>query len=344
MAQSMQLPSGPDMRASFILSPEQWTADATALVCTECTKPFSLSRRRHHCRVCGGVFCSGCAPPKATVLMNDATGQLEPARACKRCVQSTANQQTAASPQQFACEYEDKGCGFRAEFAEVEAHERTCAYAGAISPPPPPPAPAPLADGNSVRVHGLISSVEHNGKRGTVLGFDVVIQGYRVQPLELGQQPLFLKRENLDKLTAAEEPAGVSFSEDTESDPRRRIVRQQTGVWDAAAQPATDVSFTEDTETAPKRRVERQQTGVWDATAQATTDVSFSEDTESEPRRRIVRQQTGVWDAAAQPATAVSFTEDIETAPKRRVERQQTGELTCSPQDFGSALRRFVLT
>jgi hypothetical protein len=39
---------------------EQWVADEHAPCCTHCLKKFSLTRRRHHCRCCGEVFCSSC--------------------------------------------------------------------------------------------------------------------------------------------------------------------------------------------------------------------------------------------------------------------------------------------
>ena len=32
----------------------------SCLVCYECDQPFSLLVRRHHCRVCGRIFCSRC--------------------------------------------------------------------------------------------------------------------------------------------------------------------------------------------------------------------------------------------------------------------------------------------
>eukprot|EP00659_Diplonema_papillatum_P003432 gene3432-5374_t len=42
-------------------SKPNWVADADAKGCRLCRKPFSLTRRRHHCRACGGVFCHGCS-------------------------------------------------------------------------------------------------------------------------------------------------------------------------------------------------------------------------------------------------------------------------------------------
>ncbi|WFD29956.1 1-phosphatidylinositol-3-phosphate 5-kinase [Malassezia sp. CBS 17886] len=44
------------------ISRRYWMADETAKACRECTLPFTQLRRRHHCRICGQIFCSRCAP------------------------------------------------------------------------------------------------------------------------------------------------------------------------------------------------------------------------------------------------------------------------------------------
>ncbi|XP_037773808.1 RUN and FYVE domain-containing protein 2-like [Penaeus monodon] len=38
----------------------EWQRDATASACMLCGTAFTLLRRRHHCRHCGRIFCSGC--------------------------------------------------------------------------------------------------------------------------------------------------------------------------------------------------------------------------------------------------------------------------------------------
>ena len=40
----------------------QWTLDHAQSNCTACQLPFTLCRRRHHCRWCGSLFCSPCTP------------------------------------------------------------------------------------------------------------------------------------------------------------------------------------------------------------------------------------------------------------------------------------------
>lgn len=59
-----------------------WIPDELVLACPKCDAHFSPIVRRHHCRVCGGVFCSSCTSFKAIIprlLYND------PVRVCKQC-------------------------------------------------------------------------------------------------------------------------------------------------------------------------------------------------------------------------------------------------------------------
>jgi len=51
-----------------------------------CQAWFSVLKRRHHCRLCGGVFCSGCSS-RMFVIRNQEHGDLL-ARACEACFQS----------------------------------------------------------------------------------------------------------------------------------------------------------------------------------------------------------------------------------------------------------------
>lgn len=44
----------------------RWVRDAEAPACMACARAFTLSRRRHHCRTCGEVCCSRCAPRRLT--------------------------------------------------------------------------------------------------------------------------------------------------------------------------------------------------------------------------------------------------------------------------------------
>eukprot|EP01062_Namystynia_karyoxenos_P020898 TRINITY_DN17923_c0_g1_i1.p1 TRINITY_DN17923_c0_g1~~TRINITY_DN17923_c0_g1_i1.p1 ORF type:complete len:415 (+),score=82.15 TRINITY_DN17923_c0_g1_i1:78-1322(+) len=46
---------------------ERWQPDEAADRCTKCTAKFTLTRRRHHCRACGYIFCSACSQHKFTI-------------------------------------------------------------------------------------------------------------------------------------------------------------------------------------------------------------------------------------------------------------------------------------
>ncbi|KAK0552680.1 Mitochondrial distribution and morphology protein 12 [Tilletia horrida] len=43
------------------LSRKYWMADEVAKECRECLSTFTIFRRKHHCRICGQIFCGRCA-------------------------------------------------------------------------------------------------------------------------------------------------------------------------------------------------------------------------------------------------------------------------------------------
>lgn len=56
------MPQSPDrkLRVTF-LTPTQWEKDDTRTSCAACKRPFSLFVRKHHCRLCGQIFCNACS-------------------------------------------------------------------------------------------------------------------------------------------------------------------------------------------------------------------------------------------------------------------------------------------
>uniref|UniRef100_K3WYD8 FYVE-type domain-containing protein n=1 Tax=Globisporangium ultimum (strain ATCC 200006 / CBS 805.95 / DAOM BR144) TaxID=431595 RepID=K3WYD8_GLOUD len=61
---------------------DEWVADEARKSCAVCVKPFGI-RRRHHCRNCGEVVCSACAPPREVDVANYGTALI---RICTACV------------------------------------------------------------------------------------------------------------------------------------------------------------------------------------------------------------------------------------------------------------------
>jgi hypothetical protein len=48
------------------LEPPLWLPDSHAAECLSCHMPFRpFTRLRHHCRLCGKIFCSACCHKKA---------------------------------------------------------------------------------------------------------------------------------------------------------------------------------------------------------------------------------------------------------------------------------------
>jgi lateral signaling target protein 2 len=58
-----------------------WAADDAHATCTHCAAPFTITRRRHHCRVCGQIFCARCSGHFSTVPQLGET----PVRVCIKC-------------------------------------------------------------------------------------------------------------------------------------------------------------------------------------------------------------------------------------------------------------------
>ncbi|XP_038061877.1 RUN and FYVE domain-containing protein 2-like [Patiria miniata] len=57
-----------------------WADDKEITTCMQCEKAFSVARRKHHCRNCGGIFCSACSE---NVMPLPAFAK--PVRCCDRC-------------------------------------------------------------------------------------------------------------------------------------------------------------------------------------------------------------------------------------------------------------------
>eukprot|EP00455_Lapot_gusevi_P023616 TRINITY_DN2450_c0_g1_i3.p1 TRINITY_DN2450_c0_g1~~TRINITY_DN2450_c0_g1_i3.p1 ORF type:complete len:211 (-),score=54.32 TRINITY_DN2450_c0_g1_i3:103-735(-) len=65
-----------------VLVARSWVQDSEANECMACANAFSFLNRRHHCRNCGGIFCSGCSNKKIAILKY---GLVEPVRVCTGC-------------------------------------------------------------------------------------------------------------------------------------------------------------------------------------------------------------------------------------------------------------------
>eukprot|EP00744_Colponema_vietnamica_P005638 GILI01008238.1.p1 GENE.GILI01008238.1~~GILI01008238.1.p1 ORF type:complete len:230 (-),score=58.89 GILI01008238.1:186-875(-) len=60
----------------------RWVSDEQAPFCGLCRASFTLIRRRHHCRSCGGVFCDPCSSESLPLPQ---FGFMDPVRVCSTC-------------------------------------------------------------------------------------------------------------------------------------------------------------------------------------------------------------------------------------------------------------------
>eukprot|EP00824_Muranothrix_gubernata_P000565 TRINITY_DN10685_c0_g1_i3.p1 TRINITY_DN10685_c0_g1~~TRINITY_DN10685_c0_g1_i3.p1 ORF type:complete len:477 (-),score=83.46 TRINITY_DN10685_c0_g1_i3:60-1490(-) len=61
-----------------------WVPDAESTTCMNCKEGFTVVRRRHHCRNCGGIFCGSCSSKRFPILK---FGYTDPVRVCDACYQ-----------------------------------------------------------------------------------------------------------------------------------------------------------------------------------------------------------------------------------------------------------------
>jgi len=78
-------------------SKPHWQPDGAAQECAGCKQSFTVSRRRHHCRSCGLLFCDVCTKWKAHDPQHMAPGQTD--RVCQPCYDAlTGTISARASP------------------------------------------------------------------------------------------------------------------------------------------------------------------------------------------------------------------------------------------------------
>ncbi|XP_064458494.1 RUN and FYVE domain-containing protein 2-like [Ornithodoros turicata] len=66
--------------SNLCLKEAVWTSDSDAASCRQCNKPFSVARRKHHCRSCGEIFCNACSDNTMPL-----PSSAKPVRVCDGC-------------------------------------------------------------------------------------------------------------------------------------------------------------------------------------------------------------------------------------------------------------------
>jgi len=68
----------PDLTVATLSSP--WAYDEAQPFCAECAAPFTPLNRKHHCRLCGKIFCNDCSRlkaliPPSSIVLSPAAGK-----------------------------------------------------------------------------------------------------------------------------------------------------------------------------------------------------------------------------------------------------------------------------
>lgn len=82
--------------------------DREAKACPSCKKTFGTMRRRHHCRVCGGIFCGPCSKDRRVVYPEEVPGwggEQRVCTGCTSCVPPSAESELTAA--QFCAVHKD---------------------------------------------------------------------------------------------------------------------------------------------------------------------------------------------------------------------------------------------
>lgn len=78
-----------------LADPKHWVDKGSRKSCRICSRSFSATRRRRHCRMCGDVFCSNCIVERDAPIRDGAHGRLRTdfqvvkTKFCKMCVANT---------------------------------------------------------------------------------------------------------------------------------------------------------------------------------------------------------------------------------------------------------------
>ena len=56
-----RLPHDPVKRRSHEQAVVSWLPEESVKLCPNCARSFNLTRRKHHCRLCGSIMCADCS-------------------------------------------------------------------------------------------------------------------------------------------------------------------------------------------------------------------------------------------------------------------------------------------
>ncbi|KAK6484287.1 zinc finger FYVE domain-containing protein 9-like isoform X1 [Huso huso] len=108
-----------------------WVPDSQAPICMKCEAKFTFTKRRHHCRACGKVFCATCCSLKCRLVYMDR----KEARVCITCHSVLMNAQ-ALEDMESACS-QSPNPNNPAEYCSTIPPLQQAQASGALGSPPP---------------------------------------------------------------------------------------------------------------------------------------------------------------------------------------------------------------
>lgn len=87
---------------ALTMSRDFWMPDRSCRLCYECEAPFTIFNRRHHCRLCGRVFCGKCSfntlPASVDGLQGVQSEEGDRVRVCNFCYNNSEQAKQASTP------------------------------------------------------------------------------------------------------------------------------------------------------------------------------------------------------------------------------------------------------
>ncbi|XP_068095178.1 zinc finger FYVE domain-containing protein 9 [Hyperolius riggenbachi] len=108
-----------------------WVPDSQAPNCMKCEAKFTFTKRRHHCRACGKVFCAACCSLKCKLIYMDK----KEARVCVICHAVLINAQ--AWDNMLSASVQSPNPNNPAEYCSTIPPMQQAQASGALSSPPP---------------------------------------------------------------------------------------------------------------------------------------------------------------------------------------------------------------
>lgn len=108
-----------------------WVPDSQAPVCMKCDVKFTFTKRRHHCRACGKVFCATCCSLKCRLVYMDR----KEARVCVTCHSALTSAQSWES--QVTGSNQSPNPNNPAEYCSTIPPLQQAQASGVLSSPPP---------------------------------------------------------------------------------------------------------------------------------------------------------------------------------------------------------------